>query len=244
MLRGSLAGMVLLIGAGLGSAQDQDLVRLGGATVHADTIRLGGPLADDADTELVYRRGWGGYGYRGPGYGYGYGRGYGYGYGRGYGYGYGRGYGYGYGRGYYGRPYYGWGGYRPYYSSFYARPYSYWPYSYYNFGYGPYYYYGYPSYYYFIDPCIGEDRLMPEATRLGTSLDDVVTERLAPPAKTAPAPGTYRYDGGPRVVVPMPSGESAPTTAPPSPALPRDFRLVSIPAAKTTPAYAAYGEKR
>lgn len=61
------------------------------------------------------------------------------------------------------------------------------------------------------------------------------------PAKPRSTTPSYRYDGGPSQVVPMPTGAPSKT---PSPKIdPKDGRLVSIPAAKKI-AYPAYGDYR
>ncbi len=229
MLRWNLAGLALLAGAAF--VQADDVVRLGGSF-----------LADD-DTHLVYRRGHGfhgHHGYRGHGWGHFGHRGH-YGHYGHYGH---RHFGY---RSHYG---YGWGGYhRPYYSSFYHRPYYSYsrPYFYSSYAYYPYRSYAYYSSpaYYFIDPCAAEVPAMPEATTLGSSAFEPRPDELRPERAGPVMPpvdegnGTYRYDGGPRQRVPMP--DAGPASKPVSPALPRDFKLVSQPA---NPKYtfAAYGE--
>jgi len=222
-MRGWAAAILILAGAGTASADD--------------VIRLGGTFADDAETHLVHRR-WGGYGFyggHGPRFYGGYGRSF-------------------YHGGYYGGGYGGYGGYyggyhRPYYASFY-RPY-------YSFGYRPYYYssyyapyvysqpyYVYPVYSYsYFDPCAGDERVMPEATTLETTDYAARIQRAAPVVqpRTNGEP-TGRYDGGPLNPVPLPG--AAPTrTAPAEPQrlVPREGRLVSLPAAPAY-TYPAYGE--
>lgn len=220
MLRWNLAGLVLLAGATLVQADD--------------VIRLGGSFAADDDTHLVHRRGFSG-GYFGPRFSFGYSS---------------RFYG-GYGWGGYHRPFYSSFYHRPYFSSFYHRPYysyGYWPrfdssFYYQPFAYSPYrsYYYSSPAYY-FIDPCVGEQPTMPEATSLGSSAFAPRQERAGPAMPPVDqGDGTYRYDGGPRQTVPMP--DTGPASKPASPALPRGFKLATQPA---TPkhTYAAYGESR
>jgi hypothetical protein len=146
-------GAVLAV-SGAASAADRDTQHLtGGGSTGSTTMTLGGKgtVQQNAtgDTELArgfyhggyHHGGWGGYGSRGWGGGWGGYRGGYYGGFGGYGY---RGFGYGGYGGYYGgyrgfyRPYYGgyYGGgfYRPYYSSFYSYPYYSSYYS--NFGYG------------------------------------------------------------------------------------------------------------
>jgi hypothetical protein len=203
-----------------------------GASWANDTVRLGGPSAQadidgGTDTALVHRRGF--YGRGGWG-GYGYGRSY-------YGGGYGRSFyggGYGYGRSYYGGGFYG--GYRPYYSSYYHRPYYYSSYYYQPAYYGSYYY-----------PCAGEfstgpqvsvlsyqvqspqmvqpQIVQPQVQPLQQPLQQQQGVPLMPPA--TPSSGTFRYDGDPRSVVPMPSTNPAP--AAPNGIIPIDGRLVSMP---------------
>jgi hypothetical protein len=195
-----------------------------------DIVRLGGADADDADTHLVYRRGWGG-GYRGWGGGF-----------------YGSRYGYGYHSwrphyyGYHGH-YRHWGGYGGYY-----RPYAYYPSYYHSYYRAPYYsyyrpYYAYPVHsYYSFAPCVGDELVMPEATALGSTNHSATVERAAPisPPRSNGAP-SYFYDGGPRQAVPLPGVSPAPTKTPPAPTLPREGRLVSLPPAGQY-AYPAYGE--
>jgi hypothetical protein len=194
MLRLCAASFVLLAGAAAASADD--------------IIRLGGTFVDDADTQLVHRRGYyGGY------YG---------GYHRGY-------YGGYYSRGYYGHNYgyrsYSHYGYRPYYGYSYYRPYVY--------GYGGYSYYR---------PIAAETATLPEVTVLGASSFGAQLERpgVVVPRAKEPHNGTYLYDGGPRVVVPMPDETPAPG-ATPRPTLPREGKFVSLPPVVPN-AYPAYGD--
>jgi hypothetical protein len=162
-----------------------------------------------------------GYGYRGVGYrGYGY-RGYGY---RGYGY---RGYGY---RGY------GYGGYYPWWGLG-----SYW-WPGYGYGYYPYYSNYYPSTYYVYpsdyDYPTGLSTVIPSMPPAGTSLYTTPPPAAQPPAGT----GTFEYDGGPRLPVPLPlpKGEEKLTRLPNHPMLVSDL-AVSAKSGKWN--YPAYGEK-
>lgn len=240
------AALVLATG---NTTRAEDTIRLGGS-VHAPTQTL--LYNGDADTDLVHRWGWGGYrgyGYRGWG-GYGY-RGWG-GYYGGY-----RGWG-GYYAGYRGWGGYGWGGYgyyRPYYASYGYRPYynGYYP-SYYSGYYSPSYYgggyysYPYSSYYYY--PC-GNGESMPPATVLGSSYysqPGAYQTNNVPPRPTqngyrpnGTGDGTFRYDGGPERPLPMPGDEPAPTFQR-RPTVPLEGKIVSLPAARPSVTYAAYGE--
>jgi hypothetical protein len=218
----------------------------GGASWASDTIRLGGPSAQDSiqggtDTELVWwGRGWHGRGYYGRGYYGGYGRAYygGYGYGRGYGYG---GYGYGgYGYGY--RPYYYGSYYRPYYyggGSYYS------PYYYgggYGGGYGGSYYspYYYSSYY----PCSGISVPTLAFQPNGTSSNPLRSPSYMPPVTNGNGNsnsngngngngnGTYPYNGGPNNPVPLPNDGTTPMNGPRG-NIPLDGKLVSLPTKAT-----------
>jgi hypothetical protein len=231
------------------SARAENVIRLGGTSVGAQTQNL--VFDGTAGTEQVlfhrHRRGWG-YGWRGCYGGYAsyyggwgcYGRGY-YGgcygcYGGGYygGYyggcygGYG-GYAYGGYPSYYGG--YAYGGYSPYYGNGYYSSYygnGYYGNGYYGGynGYSPYYsngYYGryrYMSYY----PCTddGSGQVM--------RLEGARPPSTPPPQPREPVPGTFPYDGGPRVPMPMPTPQ-------PDPSLRKalDARPGSM--------YAAYGEQ-
>ncbi len=196
----------------------------GGASWGQDTVRLGGPSAQNdifggTDTELVHRR----YGYYGGGYYRGY-------YGGGY---FGGGY---YGRSYYGSGYYGGGYYRPYYASYY-QPYYYGSYFQpYYFGNGNYYQPYYRSYYYY--PCAGDVASTPMLTAQAsyqvpaprpTYQPPVPQQQYQTPTPPAnPGDGTFPYDGGPRDTVPMPSSNRAPNSIP-NGIVPLDGRLVSMP---------------
>ncbi|MSU79575.1 MAG: hypothetical protein EXS16_15985 [Gemmataceae bacterium] len=188
----------------------------GGAVWANDTVRLGGPQAQaeitgGTNTELVHR-GRGGYnrgGYGGSYYGGGYGGG-----------GY---YGGGYRSGYY-SPY----AYNSYYSRSYYSSSSYYPRSYYSQSYySPYY----SSYYY---PCAGEEA--PTVALQATSRSTL----LAPPQGYTPPPvrnvppmppagdGSFRYDGEPRNIVPMPAPVNVDPVKGPQRLVPLDGKLVSF----------------
>lgn len=175
--------------------------------------------------------------------------------------------------GYYGgyRSYYGGGyGYRP---SFYGNYYGYRP-SYYGgfYNYRPSFYgsyyngfsYGYssfytPSYYYGGFCGVGGDlgSLVTLGLSLRPSLD--LSQRptpdrefdAAPKALPSPlAPGTFRYDGGPGTVVPLPTpdGKPMPKAEPvpipaPDAAEALKISVKKADTAKPTPRYKAYGEK-
>lgn len=220
-----------------------------------ETIRLNGVdnaparnLIDDgrgADTVRTWHRGfgWGGYGgwgYRGLGWGWGglgY-RGLGWGYG-GLGYG-GLGWGWG-GLGYRGL---GWGGfYRPFYGLGLYRPF-------YGFGLG--YGLGYGGFGYGIGygglfgPCAGAGASVytlnvPPVT-VGSPLPGSAQPRSnsTPPRPLPSDDGTYPYDGGPQQAVPSPT--DTPSSAPAPRSVPRDGRSVSLPRAKPKWSYPAYGE--
>lgn len=190
----------------------------GGAVWASDTVRLGGAAAQNSvqggtDSELVRYRGGYGRGYYGGGFGRGY---YGGGYGRSY---YGGFYGRGYYGGFHGRGYYGGLYGRGYYGGYYGRPYfsSYYYPSYY---YQPTYYYSAYSYY----PCAGD--IMPQAVTLQQTSGSFA--QAQPPMPTGSlGNGTYRYDGEPRNLVPMP-GQTSPARPAPG-LLPASGRLVSLP---------------
>jgi hypothetical protein len=57
-----------------------------------------------------------------------------------------------------------------------------------------------------------------------------------------PDKGTFRYDGGPAVVVPMP-GETPPKAQPKPKKVPPEARITSRPARPRKLAYGAYGAK-
>jgi hypothetical protein len=212
---------------GLGTAFAAGVMLATGSAIWADdTVRLGGPSAENSirggtDTELVHARG-GFYGGRGGFYGGGWNRG-GWGggwnrsfYGGGWGGGWNRGFygggfygrGYGYGLGFYGSRYYS-----PYYSvGLYSRPY---------YGYSSYYY---PSYYYY--PCAGEDAST--VTLQGQVPQFAASQQLPAPRQYGPM--DYRYDGGPIQQVPLPGGDTNPAKRPgPGATIPLDGKLVSLP---------------
>ncbi len=205
----------------------------GGAVWASDTVRLGGPQAQTeitggTNTELVRGFHGGHYGYRGGYYGGGYRGGY-YGgsYYRG---GYGGYYG-GYGARYY-SPYFSIGYYsRPYYGSYYYPRSSYYYYSpsYYS---TPYY----SSYYY---PCAGDSA--PTVALQATSNSNLLpAPQIYTPAPTTPAParavppmppafdGSFRYDGEPRSIVPMPVPTNADPVKGPQAIVPLDGKFVSF----------------
>jgi hypothetical protein len=174
------------------------------------------------------------YGYRGyygaryfPRY-YGgfYGLGYGYGYGYGYPY-----YGYGYGYGY---PYYTAYSYYPYYAAYSAYPGIYYGSSY------------YPSYY-AANPCSGGALVrpyptMPPATSLATPGPSYASPSVPGPAPAGAAPGTFPYDGGPSLPVPMPSVPETETGSQRGKGKSTEL-FVSLPAPAAKWQYPAYGEK-
>jgi len=241
--------LALTLGAGLlagaNRADAGDVIRLGGSAgpvANTQSLALRG---DDADTQLVYRGG--GHGGHGGHYGgghYGGGR-YGghyahYGHYGNYGH-YGARYSYGYGY----RPYYYGAYYRPYYSSYY-QPYYYPSYTYYPSYYYTPSYYVYPSYY---APCAETTIAAAPTVTLRAA-----TGTYSPPTYVAPRPatspgfmppagdGTYRYDGGPVLPMPLPSeSPAAPTVDPKRPTVPRDGLFVSIPSTPKV-SYPAYGE--
>jgi hypothetical protein len=209
---------------------------------------------EDAENVLTWgRRGWGGYGYRGYGWGGGY-RGYGWGGGyRGWGYSAYRGWGgYGWGGGYRGWGGYGWGGYgyRSYYQPYYSYYGSYVPY--YNYYYPRTYYYGPSCYYYPIStdvdaisaPNYTQAIVKVEPTRVHGQPNGGVAQ-VVPPA--GQQNGSFYYDGGPQSPVPLPrSGvETKPLpAAPPQKKVPLEGMPVSLPANSPAKfAYPAYGEK-
>jgi hypothetical protein len=167
--------------------------------------------------------------------------------------------GYGGYRGYYGGHYHSY--YRPYYSFGYYRPYYA---SRYYYGYSPYYYSSYytePSVYYYSSPiyCPIGLETTPSYGTPSYSAPNYNAPRVMPPAdalnyqpdaQTLPRqPGTFPYDGGPRLPVPMPRienpGDVPPTRLSPTPTVPLDGRPVSLLAPQTTPVkytYPAYGE--
>lgn len=220
----------------LSSASSADDARqLAGAS--GTTMTLGGKgTAEQAATEDTELAG----GYRGYYGGYrGYGDG---GYRGGYGYGYG-----GYRGGYYNSFYRGgyggyYGGYRGYYGGYnsfsYYRPAYYRPYPVYS----SYYYSGYgPGFGFSIG--IGGDSLTLSAptVALGTIVERPTAPPMAPPA--VPGDGTFRYDGGPAIPVPMPKADPQPIP-PANSSVTTDLPVSLKPKAATSPyKYKAYGEK-
>jgi len=228
------------------------------ATATAPTLKLG-EVAPDADTFDVrgfhggarggyagYRGGYGGF--RG-GYGVGYG-GYRGGYYGGYRGGYYGGYGVGYG-GYYG----GYGPvYRYNYASYYASPsvYAYYPPA--VITYPQTYYYYYPIATPVATPTTTFSlKIAPLVPRIQVQASPYSPTPITqgqpnyPPApiqgRPIPADGTFDYDGGPRLPVPMPKAEPAPMNT--HPTVPLDGRPVSLPL-RSTPTkyyYPAYGEQ-
>jgi hypothetical protein len=147
---------------------------------------------------------------------------------------------------------------------FYPRYYGYYPRSYYGYypSYYP-YYSGYsinvyrPAYYYPRTVIIAsEPYYCPIDTTTITPMPCTTTLEYgpstnsgAPSAEALPAPkplpqpqGTYPYDGGPRVPVPMPKTDPAPMAAPPA-TVPLEGRSVSLPARPAKLSYPAYGEQ-
>lgn len=97
-------------------------------------------------------------------------------------------------------------------------------------------------------PCAGEENFMPQAQPavLYSSPNYYAPQSPGAPIEVMPPPangnGTYQYDGGPPSQMPPVEPAPGPTNAPTRPTLPRDGRLVSIPA-KTTYTFQAYGEQ-
>lgn len=159
-------------------------------------------------------------------------------------------------RGYYGgyRPsfyYGGFGGYRP---AYYGGYYGYRPgfsFSYYS---APSFYYGGPAFYY-PRPAFGYSYygFAPISDRPAVTLTLSLRPREAVPAAPLPpqpADGTFRYDGGPAVPVPMPPAEAPPAVRPGLPEPKSDTLNIAMTGrtavAPKKPAnrYPAYGEKR
>jgi hypothetical protein len=164
-------------------------------------------------------------------------RGWGWGWGRrGWGWGWG-GFGLGLGLGsLLGYPSWGWDWGYPYYGDYgYGySPYDSQAYSYPGYSYSP--YYSAPTIYSY-----------PAGGSIGGATGDYV-----PPIMPPAGDGTFPYDGGPSLPVPLPqAGQPVPQVQPPVPsgdgpgqAAPAQGRIVSVPAApKTKFAYPAYGEK-
>jgi hypothetical protein len=219
------AGAVALAIAGVAKA-DNDLVRLDGKG-DAETLDVaryyGGGFRGGYGG---FRGGYGGYrgfgygGYRGVGFGYGGYRGFGYGGYRGFGYGGYRPYGYGFGLGL------GLGlGYGNYYGG------GYYGGGYYGGGYGSTVYYSQPYYSSYYYGCSTDAAGVP-STNLTI---------IRPSAPQDPGDGTFPYDGGPRdgSLAPNP----APTGVPGRLMLPRDGRLVSVPAPNSGYQFVAFGEE-
>jgi hypothetical protein len=156
----------------------------------------------------------------------------------------------GYARGFHGGFYGGGVAYRGYYGfrASYSTGYAYYP-GYY--GYSTYYYYPSYSCYPISQPVVTVTPSIALNIRPATP---IMPPADAPPAQlqTLPRPvpavpndGTYPYDGGPRVPVPMPQVEPAPAKTAPRPTVPLEGRPVSLPAEKTVKKYVyrAYGEK-
>jgi hypothetical protein len=252
------AGVLMLAALALaGTAGAEDPVRLAlPGSDQESTLNLKGTDKDlDADTIDVqrggrggsrggygggfrggYRGGYASRGYRGGFYGgyrgfsgyrgyYGY-RNYGY---RSYGYGY-RSYAYGYG---------GYGGY--------GYGYRYYPR--YSYGYSPRYYYGIsygdPAYVVYADIPSTGGTVIPT---LPPALDVIPTPSYdGPSVPSTPAPsaepGTYPYNGGPKIPVPLPRAEEKEARLlPRGPALLEDV-VVDLPETTGKWTYPAYGEK-
>jgi hypothetical protein len=259
----ALAGMGLLV-AGSARASD-DLVPLKGDG-DAVTMTLGSS-GDDADTELLSRRGGGGFsrGFHGGFHG-GFNRGFHGGFNRGFHGNFHRGFHGGFNRNFFWASYRPWwygGFYRPYWNTAFYRPYWY----------GGFYpaYYSTPSVYplyssYAAYPCNGTDvgttetLQAPSGGRPGSGFytDPNYNPNANPSQPGAPPPmppadpgaGFYPYDGGPQNLVPMPGGNgnanpiSAPAKKPAT--VPLEGRLVSLPAQGGGQTqrlnYPAYGE--
>ncbi len=240
MLRriGAVAAVgVLTLAVGTPLARGQDTYRLGGTVGEGKTTTLS--WDGQAETELTrgYR---GGVGYRGH-YHVGH-----------------------YHYAHYHVGHYGYGHYRPYYASFYAggyyRPYYYAPYVYTT----PAYYYSAPAVYYYSPPCY----TYPISVNVGNGGQVYKPvyggqeppyqgnyQGNLPPMKPAPGgDGTYPYDGGPVVPVPLPKDSNSNPNVQPGikvAPVPSDGRLVSIPGAQpktqtgsTGFAYPAYGQQQ
>jgi hypothetical protein len=67
-------------------------------------------------------------------------------------------------------------------------------------------------------------------------------EEALPAPRTMPKDGTYQYDGGPAIPVPLPGPEAKPNRVKPVPVVPEN-RVVSIQAKAPKYSYKAYGEK-
>jgi hypothetical protein len=219
-----------LVLAGTGKSQAQDTIRLGGT---GDATVQSLVFDGQADTEQVYWRGGvrGGVYWRGGGY---------------------RPYA-GFYRPYVYRPF----AYRPYYAFrpyFAYRPYAY---SYYTPGYyyAPSYYGSYdyppPAYGYYVNPISANIPAMPNAVVLGSSSysQGPIFQTQAPPQGRTLLPpprnddGTFQYDGGPNVPMPVPADDgTTPTFRQKRPTVPLDGKLVSIPARDAKYSYPAYGE--
>lgn len=251
----SLAAL-LTLAAGAAQAGPQDSHRPGGQA-NAPVVKLKG-FKGEANTLQV--RGAPHHGYsvgRGHSFQHGYSGGYarsfqhGYagGYGRSFQHGYAGGYGHSFHYGYYRPNYYSYYGsrfYRPYFYG-YDRPFwgfalgsGLWP--------G---YYGSPIIY----PPPVYDSYCPPGISLPSVVYSVLGTKLraveepsrieavpSPSIIVPPVDGTYPYDGGPVIPVPMPGSAPAPTKAPAA-TVPLDGRLVSIPAPSNKYQYLAYGEK-
>ncbi len=224
-------GAVLALGS---TSRADDARQLTGAS--GTTMTLGGKgTAEQAateDTELAggYRGYYGGY--RGYGYGGGYRGGYYSSYYRG-----------GYG-GYYG----GYRGYGGYNSFSYYRPAYYYAPRVYPAYYRPYpvyssfYYGGYGSGFGFSIGIGGDSlSLSAPAVQLGAGVAPPTASPMARPA--APGDGTFRYDGGPAVPVPLPKADPQPIP-PANSSASTDLPVSLKPKAATSPyKYKAYGEK-
>ena len=148
------------------------------------------------------------------------------------------------------RPYYA---FRPYFA---YRPYAY---SYYNPGYyyAPSYYGSYdyppPAYGYYVNPIVANIPTMPNAVVLGSSsyTQGPIFQTQAPPQGRTLLPpprnddGTFPYDGGPNVPMPVPANDgTTPTFRQKRPTVPYEGKLVSIPVQQPTKnSYAACGDK-
>lgn len=213
-----------------GTSRADDTVKLN--LKPTDTVKTINLLGDgDADTVQVWRRGWGGWGWRG-GWGWG-GSGWRNSWAWGGGWGWRNSWAWGSPWGWRG----GWGwagsGFR-------------------GFAQAPVVFYSPPVY--FADPCFAAPTgLNLSVPFVSLSINRTPRAAIAPapsemipaprPVRPAPGDGTFPYDGGPSNPVPMPQAEQpAPKRGSPATIVP-EGRVVSLPAKSPKYGYAAYGEK-
>jgi hypothetical protein len=248
MLRWNLAGLVILAGAA--SASAGDTIRLGGPATDAATMRLGGSAESNGDLFAAAAHS---SGHHGGGHGsFHHSGGHGSFHHGGFNHGSFHHGGFNHGsfhHGFHHGSFYHhnrfWGGYYwPYlYSAFAYRPYWYSSFYYPAYYYAP--YASYPSYYYsypaavYVAPCAADATVAPEFVTLGgTAISPIQGAPITPQIRNGN--GAYRYDGGPREAIPMPSRESAPAVTPPAPPEPK-LKLVTL-SGNTQYTYRAYGE--